>query len=120
MRKQRAEEQAEVKALAASYDRAVEQVQAQHAAALQAEQQRQEVQLTALQEQLKAQVSSSVASCLRVVLVKAAWLSEDSSLLSACKQQKARDSAATSRVVLRLPALVLHGLCSATGALRCR
>ena len=61
MRKERAEEQAEVKALAASYDRAVEQAQEQHGAALRDVQRRQEVQLTAVQEQLKAQVSPCVA-----------------------------------------------------------
>lgn len=59
MRKERAEEQAEVKALAASYESAVEQAQAQHAAALRAVQQRQQVQLTALQEQLKAQAQAN-------------------------------------------------------------
>ena len=97
MHKERTEEQAEVKALAASYDSAVEQAQAQHAAALQAVQQRQEVQLTALQEQLKAQVSSWVAFVPPLGSFRPRLpCGQDLGLLSACKQQKARDTAATS------------------------
>lgn len=117
MRKERAEEQAEVKALAASYESAVEQAQAQHAAALRAVQQRQQVQLTALQEQLKAQVRAWVAFAPPVGYYGQGCVGcQGLRLWRTCKQQKAREAAATTGP----PALFLCALCSATVALRYR